>query len=325
MGKFIQQLKKFGQQTLQNIDRKNQQPLLTNNDLLELLHLVKNKNKTPSNKHDISFRKIGDVRSVFHGLGIDYEESRLYQTGDDPRYMNWQLSAKTGQHYMKVFREERQPGVFILLDRRYSMRFGTQHQLKVTQAARAAAIAAFLAQENNFSIGGVILDDELEWFKENQNKQSAFDFIHQATRPTTPVIKDSSKNKQQPHISDVLRILTQVLTTGSTVYLISDFRDLDNSSQSILLELSSSHKVIALHVTDPAETRLPKAGNLSLKSHMSDTMIKLDSNSISAQEDYQSIAKTYFSEKEKIFKDIAISYQQISTSDVTLADKILHQ
>ena len=325
MNAFIQQLKKFGQQTIQNIDHKTQQPLLSNDEILELLHLVKNKNKIPSSKHDVSFRKTGDERSVYRGLGMDYEESRLYQPGDDPRYMNWQLSAKTGQHYMKVFREERQPGVFILIDRRYTMRFGTQHQLKITQAVKAAAIAAFSAQENNFSIGGVILDDKLEWFKENQNKQSAFDFIHQAARPARPVNKYISDKKQQPNIYDVLSILNQVLTTGSTVYLISDFFDLNDASQPDLLQLSTSHNVIALQITDPAETRLPKAGNVSLKSPTSKTVIKIDSNSKSVQENYQSLANKYFSAKEKIFKDIAIPYQQISTADASITDKILYR
>ena len=325
MNTFIQRLKKFGLQAIQKIDYKTQQPLLTNDDILELLHAVKNKNKAPLNKHDISFRKKGDVRSVYRGLGMDYEESRLYQPGDDPRYMNWQLSAKTGQHYMKVFREERQPGVFILIDRRYTMRFGTQCQLKITQAVKVAAMAAFSAQENNFSIGGVILDDELEWFKENQNKQSVFDFIHQAARPASPVNKYKPEEEQQPNISDVLRILNQVLTTGSTVYLISDFYDLDNTSQPILLQLSISYEVIAIHITDPAEIKLPKAGNISLKSHSSDTVVKFDTNTTTVQENYQFLANKYFSEKEKIFKDIAVSYQQISTTDVSITEKILHR
>ena len=164
MQNLIQQLKNITPAYIFKAGSKTQQPLLNNNEILELLLRVKNNKKSRSHKYDISFRKIGDVRSTYRGHGIDYEESRLYQSGDDPRYMNWQLSARTGQHYMKVFREERQPGIFILIDRRNSMRFGTQQRLKVTQAVRAAAIAAFSAQENNFSIGGVILDDEIEWF-----------------------------------------------------------------------------------------------------------------------------------------------------------------
>lgn len=155
-------------------------PLLTNEEILDLLHRVQNKKRTNAHKYDISHRRIGDTRSIYRGYGIDYEESRHYIAGDDPRYMNWQLTARTGKHYMKVYREERQPGVFILIDRRLSMRFGTQKHLKITQAVRAAAIAAFKAQQNNLSVGGLLLDNELEWFKETQSKHAVFNFIQQA-------------------------------------------------------------------------------------------------------------------------------------------------
>ena len=313
MHNLIQQLKKITPVSLFKADYKTQQPLLNNDEILELLLRVQNNKKSRSHQYDISFRKIGDVRSIYRGHGMDYEESRLYQSGDDPRYMNWQLSARTGQHYMKVFREERQPGIFILIDRRNSMRFGTQQRLKITQAVRAAAIAAFSAQENNFSIGGVILDDEIEWFKENQNKQAVFDFIHKAACPARPVA--TQIENKQPNIVDVLRILNEILTTGSIVYLISDFSDLEESSQPILLQLSSSHQVQAIQVVDPAEQTLPIVGLASLKEAINNKYIDIDTSSKLEQGNYKASALDYFSNKKNLFENIAISYQQILTTD----------
>ena len=313
MQNLIQQLKNINLASLLKADNKTQQPLLNNNEILDLLLRVQNNNKSHSHKHDISFRKIGDAHSIFRGHGMDYEESRLYQSGDDPRYMNWQLSAKTGQHYMKIFREERQPGIFILIDRRNSMRFGTQQRLKITQAVRVAAIAAFSAQESNFSIGGVILDDEIEWFKESQNKQAVFDFIHKAACPTYPVIDQIQNN--QPNMSDVLRILNEILTTGSIVYLISDFSDLEQKSQPTLLQLSSSHQVQAIQITDPAEQVLPRAGAVSLKETTNNKYIDIDTNSKLEQGEYKEKALDYFSSKKNLFENIAIPYQQIFTTD----------
>lgn len=313
MHNLIQQLKKFTPASLFKAGNESQQPLLNNNEILELLLRVQNNKKSRSHKYDISFRKIGDVRSIYRGHGMDYEESRLYQAGDDPRYMNWQLSARTGQNYMKVFREERQPGVFILIDRRNSMRFGTQQRLKITQAVRAAAIAAFSAQKNNFSIGGVILDDEIEWFKENQNKQAVFDFIHKAACPARPVITQIENT--QPKIADVLRILNEILTTGSVIYLISDFSDLEESSQPSLLHLSTSHQVQAIQIADPAEQVLPIAGAVSLKETTNNKYIDIDTNSKLEQVSYKTRALDYFSNKKKLFEDIAIPYQQILTVD----------
>ena len=312
MHNLIQQLKNITSASLFKADNKIHQPLLNDDEILDLLLRVQNNKKSRSHQYDISFRKIGDVRSIYRGHGMDYEESRLYQSGDDPRYMNWQLSARTGQHYMKVFREERQPGVFILIDRRNSMRFGTKQRLKITQAVRATAIAAFSAQENNFSIGGVILDDEIEWFKENQNKQAVFDFIHKAACPAHPVV--TQIENKQPNIADVLRILNEILTSGSIVYLISDFSDLEESSQSSLLQLSSSHHVQAIQITDPAEQVLPTAGAASFKASINNKYIDIDTSSKLEQDNYKARALDYFSNKKNLFEDIAIPYQQILTT-----------
>ena len=321
MFNLIQHIKRYTTDSLFFVDKKIQQPLLNNDEIIDLLHRIKSNFKIPQHKHDSAFRQIGDVHSVYRGHGMDYEESRHYQPGDDPRYMNWALTARTGQHYMKVFREERQPGVFVVVDRRQTMRFGTQHRLKVTQAARVAAIAAFTAQENNFSVGGVILDNEIEWFKENQKKQATFDFIHQVSRPALPLF--DNPQQQNINIDNVLRMLNEVLTAGSTIYLISDFFDIEESSHAILLQLSSSHKIKAIQITDPAELKLPKAGTLLLKSTETKKDVHINSNSVLEQNKFKSSSKDYFSQKKHLFENIAIPYQQILTIDDAIEKKVI--
>lgn len=321
MIKLLNKIKKISQGLLINSDINMQTPLLDNDEILTILQKVKSSKNSSQLKHDIAFRKTGDVRSIYRGQGMDYEESRQYQPGDDPRYMNWQLTAKTGQHYMKVFREERQPGVFILVDRRQSMRFGTQQRLKITQAARMAAITAFTAQEKHFSIGGVIVEDKLEWFKENQNKQAVFDFIHQAARPAPPLFY--KKPSTEPDILNILKILIEVLTAGSTIYLISDFHDLDKESQSVLLKLSSLHQINAIQITDPAEITLPNAGIINLKSSVTSKAFNINSNSSVEQIDYKNKSTEFFSLRKDIFKNTAIPYQQILTTDNLVEDNIL--
>lgn len=319
MFNLLQQLKRYTQYSFfsDNI----LQPLLSNDEIIDLLLRIKNHNKKPLHKHDVAFRKIGDIRSVYRGNGMDYEESRHYQPGDDPRHMNWALTARTGQHYMKVFREERQPGVFIFVDRRNTMRYGTQQRLKVTQAIRAAVVAAFTAQEHNFSVGGVIVDEKIEWFKENQNKQTIFDFIHQAARPVLPAFE--SMQKQKIDINDVLRMLNEVLTTGSTIFLISDFYDINKSSQAILLQLSSSHKINAIQITDPAEIQLPKAGMLKLKSITSKKHSQINSNCEFEQNNYKKLSADFFLKKRQLFEDVAISFQQVLTTDNDIEKKVV--
>ena len=320
MLKIFKQLEKIWQGSLFRLNNKTQQALVSKNELLDLLLQVKSNKKTDKYKNEVAFKQAGDIRSIYRGYGMDYEESRRYQPGDDPRYMNWQLSARTGQHYMKVFREERQLGVFILVDRRHSMRFGTRKRLKITQAVRAAAIATFSAQENNYSIGGVILDDNIEWFKESKSKQAAFNFINQAARPISPSYK---KKSSESGFGDILRMLNEILTSGSIVYLISDFHDLNEKSQSTLLQLSSSHQIRAIQISDLAEIDLPKAGNVTLKDSIFGVRQQLNSNSLHQQEKYKVAAKEYFSVKKSLFKDIVIPHQTILTTDDYINEKII--
>ena len=287
-------------------------PLLDNDEIIDLLHRVKNKKHLKEQINDIAQQNTGDKRSVYRGQGMDYEESRRYQAGDDPRHMNWQLTARTGQHYMKVFREERQPGIFILVDRRPSMRFGTRKRLKVTQAARAAAIAAFSALENNFSVGGIILDDKVEWFKDSQSKQAVFDFIHQAARPARVGVNIQAT--VEPKLEEVLKMINVILSKGSLVYLISDFYDLNEECQPSLLELSSTHQVNAIHITDPAEINLPNAGKLSLKSALTAPPISIDSSAQIDNQKYHIAASDYFTSKKKLIENCAANYQKILTT-----------
>ncbi|MCW8899472.1 MAG: DUF58 domain-containing protein [Gammaproteobacteria bacterium] len=293
-------------------DKKAAQPLLSNDEIVDLFQRVNNIKNSGQQKYDIAHKKTGDQRSIYRGLGMDYEESRRYQPGDDPRYMNWQLSARTGQHYIKIFREERQPGIFIIMDRRNSMRFGTQQRLKITQAARTAAIIAFSALQNNFSVGGVILDEKLEWFKENQSKQAIFDFIHQAARATTPCF--DKKNITKYGIDDVMHMLTVILTKGSIIYFISDFYDLNDESQTSLFELTSSHQLNAIQITDPAEVKLPVAGTLILKSSNDDSVVSIDSNSGSDSQRFEFASNNYFSSITNILEKSGVSYQQVLTT-----------
>lgn len=302
-------------------NKKISQPLLSHAEILDLLHRVQNKNKSVSHKHEIAHRQSGNIRSIYRGYGMDYEESRRYQPGDDPRYMNWQLSARTGHHYMKVFREERQPGVFILIDRRASMRFGTRTRLKITQAARVAAFVAFTAQENNLPVGGLILDDELKWFNENQKKQAIFDFIFQLVKAVSPAF--ILQKKTEISLNNVLPLLNEILISGSKIYLISDFHDINESSQAALLQMTASHQVFAIQITDPAEVKIPHAGAVNLLSSDLETIIPVNTNNTNEREKYESDADNYFSNIKGVFKNTAINYQEILSSNNPIEKQII--
>jgi len=313
ISEITHQLKKVFSNHLLERNKTLNSHLLNDKEILDLMLRIQSSRKMRSYKYHIAHRKLGDTSSIYRGHGMDYEESRHYQAGDDPRYMNWQLTARSGQHFMKVFREERQPGVFILLDRRDTMRFGTQQHLKITQAAIAAATAAFSALQNNYSVAAMIMDKKQQWFKESHSKQSVFDFIHRAAKAAAPV--STAIKTTAPALQDTLRTLDASVIKGSTIYLISDFHDLDKKCQAVLYSLASSHPVHALHIIDPAEIELPEAGILSLHTNTLEKTATINSNEIAEREKYQSSSQNNINRIKNLFESCAVSYQQILTTD----------
>jgi uncharacterized protein (DUF58 family) len=142
----------------QNNRQRFDKPLLTRKEILDLRYRVEQDRASTVYRHEVEHRTLGDARSVYRGYGMDYDESRPYFPGDELRFMNWRVTARTGEPHMKVFREERKPTVFIVVDRRQNMCFGTRRRLKVSQAVRAAAVTAFDARLNNAPVAGLLLE-----------------------------------------------------------------------------------------------------------------------------------------------------------------------
>ena len=136
-------------------------PLLSAQEIVQLVEQAEAVRHTRAHDSEVFLRHPGDARSAHLGRGLDFEEVRAYQAGDDIRAMDWRTTARTGEPYLKVYREEHHPALHIVLDRTAGMRFGTQTQLKVTQAARCAILAAVLESSAHACIGGTLVDNPL--------------------------------------------------------------------------------------------------------------------------------------------------------------------
>lgn len=297
------------------------QPLLDEKEILDLRLRVAQFRSSADYHHELEHRTFGDARSVYRGYGMDYDESRPYLAGDELRFMNWRLTARTGQPFMKVFREERKPGVFIVVDRRQAMRFGTRRRLKVTQAVRAAATIAFAAHRQNAPVSGVLLESgesaSLSWLPEHSTEAGLYLFINAANKPCPPAnlaqkmpLHDDSHGKEgkttkEESLSHVIRLLTPMLAQGSRVVLISDFSDLDESSSSNLLELSMTHHLQAIQVIDPAEEMLPACGNLLLQAD-EHSIHNINSSNKKTMDEYQAAAAAYINSKQALFQSLGI-------------------
>ncbi len=200
----------------------------------------------------------GDWASRWLGRGLDFEESRLYSAGDDIRDMDWRTTARTGRPHLKIYREERQPTVHLVIDRGATMRFGTRRRLKVAQAARVAAVLAFATAGRNGVIGATLWDAQDQELPPRHGRLAALALIEQAAAPCPPLTDPAST--ESLHHADRLAALETSLPRGAQLMLISDFGWLTAEHESQLARLAARFEVRAIQIIDAAERALPDLG-----------------------------------------------------------------
>lgn len=201
----------------------------------------------------------GQYLSRFKGRGMEFDESRPYQPGDDIRNMDWRVTARTSKAHSKVFREERERPVLLWVDFRPSMFFATRVCFKSVLAAKLAALLAWKATQQGDRLGALLFSESrhLE-LRPGRGKTAVLRLIRRLSEFSHGVIaKDSEKKQHEQH---ALNRLQQVTRPGSLIYLISDFRHMTEQLESTLSRLSAHNEVVLLHVHDPLETALPQAG-----------------------------------------------------------------
>ncbi|MDO9466356.1 MAG: DUF58 domain-containing protein [Thiobacillus sp.] len=200
----------------------------------------------------------GDWASRWLGRGLDFEESRLYSAGDDIRDMDWRTTARTGRPHLKIYREERQPTVHLVIDRGATMRFGTRRRLKVAQVARVAAVLAFASAGRNGVIGATLWDAQDQDLPPRHGRLAALALIEQAAAPCPPLTDPAST--ESLHHADRLAALEASLPRGAQLVLISDFGWLTAEHESQLARLAARFEVWAIQIIDAAERALPDLG-----------------------------------------------------------------
>ncbi len=223
----------------------------------------------------------GDWASRWLGRGLDFEESRLYSPGDDIRDMDWRTTARTGRPHLKIYREERQPAVHLVVDRGATMRFGTRRRLKVTQAARVASILAFAATGQNGVMGAMLWDHQDETLPARHGRSAALALIEQAGAPCPPLTDPAPTDSLRQ--TDRLAMLEASLPRGARLVLISDFAWLAAVHESALARLASRFDVWAIQIVDAAERSLPDLGLARFHDMASRQAVWLDTAQASAR------------------------------------------
>lgn len=193
----------------------------------------------------------GEYHSAFKGRGMTFSEVREYQYGDDIRSIDWNVTARFNHPFVKVFEEERELTVMLLIDLSASGDFGTQEHLKRNLITEIAAVLSFSAIANNDKIGVIMFSDRVEKFIPPQKGRKHILRIIRELLEFQPTSKGTN-------ISESLRFLTNVIKKRCTAFLISDFRDKGYSKS--LQVANNKHDMAALHIYDRRETSLPAVG-----------------------------------------------------------------
>ena len=241
----------------------------------------------------------GQYHSVFKGQGIEFDEVREYQPGDDVRTIDWNVTARTGKPHIKKFVEERELTVMILVDVSLSCRFASVNMLKSQLAAEVAAVLAFSAIRNNDKVGLIIFTDEIEKFIPPRK----------GVGHVLQVIREVLYFKPKGHSTDIARALeylNKITTRKSIAFLISDFfppdaiaanapgsqghnRDQARMGEVLkksLLIANKRHDVIGITLNDPREMQLPDCGLIALEDAETGKKMIIDSSDAHLRQQY---------------------------------------
>lgn len=206
---------------------------------------------------------VGPYHTRFRGRGIEFEEVRGYQAGDDIRSIDWRVTARSGKPHTKLFREERERPVLILVDQGRSMFFGSRTCFKSVTAAHAAALFTWAALQHNDRVGGLVFNGhEHSELRPKRKAGNVLRFLSEVDRLNHSLNRDFVPGEKG--IDEGLEELRRIARPGSNLFLISDFRNLTRTGEKNLYSLSRHNDISAIQVFDPLEKELPIKGYYSI-------------------------------------------------------------
>lgn len=204
----------------------------------------------------------GSERTRFRGRGIDFEEVRLYQPGDDIRTIDWRVTARTQVPHTKLFREERERPVFMVADQRSPMFFGSQRCFKSVLGAHISALLAWAALGNSDRVGGLVFGDSAQRdIRPRRSKHAVLELLQQLLAFNQQLQSPVARG-QMLSLREILADTRRVAKPGCALFITSDFHDFDEACEQQLFELARHTDVTLIHLYDPLEQEL--RGNTSL-------------------------------------------------------------
>lgn len=233
---------------------------------------------------------VGDIKSAFKGRGVEMEESRAYIFGDDIRDIDWRISARKQQPYTKIYNEERDREVMLLVDMSSSMVFGTKKELKSVVAAKIAALLGWRALENKDRVGvAIVKNNEFIRFKPNNQLGYFASVCAKIAKCSKDILQNGKANEEI--MLDALRWADITLKSRAVVFIISDFHNFDEEVQRKISVLAKKSHLFLIHVSDVLEEKAPKPGEYMVENN--GQKLVFDSSNKEFQKKYQQ----YFANK----------------------------
>lgn len=247
---------------------------------------------------------IGEYHSVFKGRGMEFEEVREYQPGDEIRTIDWNVTARMGRPFVKRYVEERELTVMLLVDVSASGNFGSVRHLKNEIATEICALLAFSAIKNNDKVGMIMFTDKIEKFlPPKKGPKYVFRVIRE--------LLCSKPSGRGTDISVALEYLKKISSRRAISFVVSDF--LADNYEHALRMANKKHDIISVTVVDPREQELPDVGMVELKDAESGETLLLDTSNPLARKEFGALANKVQQERSRLFRSMGIDEIVINT------------
>ncbi|MFH1502632.1 MAG: DUF58 domain-containing protein [Candidatus Eisenbacteria bacterium] len=247
----------------------------------------------------------GEYQSVFKGRGMEFSEVREYLPGDDVRSIDWNVTARTGHPFVKKFEEERELTIMFLVDASASGAFGTISRTKAELTAELAALLSFSATRNNDRVGLIIFTDRIEKVVPPRKGRTH----------VLRVVREILFFRPEGRGTDIplaLDYLTGVVKRHAVVFLVSDF--LTSGYESRLAVANRRYDLIAIEVSDPRESELPRLGLVEMEDPETGERLAVDTGSRAFVERFADVARKATEERERIFRRLGVDSVKVSTA-----------
>jgi Uncharacterized conserved protein (some members contain a von Willebrand factor type A (vWA) domain) len=246
----------------------------------------------------------GEYHSAFKGRGMAFSEVREYQYGDDVRFIDWNVTARLNHPYVKIFEEERELTVMLLIDVSGSNLFGTRNEFKADLITELAAVLSFSAINNNDKVGVIFFSDRVEKFIPPKKGRS---HILRIIRE----LVDYKPSQVKTDLAEPLRYLTNAIKKKCTAFVISDFVNCD--FEQALKIASEKHDIVALHIMDRGESQLPDLGLMQLKDPETGKYVLTDTSDRLTRMAYEHWWKKQQENNAELFRKVGVDVAELYT------------